>query len=247
MTAQVIFLTATIRPKVGTHLLARMDPDQRRADYIVAFREYAKVVARQPDYRLVLIRNSGADLSNFVVMGEASGIKDRMECWSDEANEDVSLNRLFLETALIRTALERSPTLRNAEGNIWKISGRYSIPNIERILAYAPESFDIYLNLRDYPKRALDFYIAGFSRAGLEAVVNRISNRLAVVDTGELILREAIEQGEFKDLKVVPRFTIVPRIIGHRGHDNAAYHGIGNTTKFWVRRVANTVVPGLWI
>jgi len=65
---------------------------------------------------------------------------------------------------------------------------------------------------------------------------------------GEQVLRELIDQGRFKSLNVVPRFTHVPIIEGVRGFDNQEYSaGLKNRSKLLVRQIANRALPWFWI
>ncbi len=244
---QVIFLTATISPRVGTYLLARFDPELRRKDYVDAFRFYASCVAQHGSYQLVLVENSGSSVQEFLEIAEEYGIADRTECLTYLADDNPEFSRFYLEAALIRKALEMSALMQADGVTIWKITGRYIIPNIASIITKQPKNFDIYLNFRNYPQRALDFYVAGFTRAGMSAIVNRIADRFETHVTGEDLLRDAVEEGVYDDLKVVPRLNVVPKIKGARGHDNRSYHGAVQSLKYITRVLANTIAPRIWI
>ncbi|WP_374300554.1 hypothetical protein [Paracoccus sp. (in: a-proteobacteria)] len=246
-TKQILFLTATIAPKAGTFLLARADADLRRRDYLEAFRFYADVVRRHPDYLLVMMENSDSDLADFHAIAGMYGISDRTELISYQADDDPGMNRLCLEGALILEALARSRFLQESDARIWKVTGRYIISNIAALVQKQPKQFDLYLNLRSRPTEALDFYVAGFTRNGLEQCIRRIWVRLQGHGTGETVLRQALLDGEFCDLVVVPRLRVVPYIKGRRGFDNRKYNGMTQTVKYWVRVVANAVAPRLWI
>lgn len=244
---QVIFLTATVSPKMGTLDLVRSDSALRLQDYLDAFRFYADVVRRNPDYRLLLVENSGTDLAEFERIAADAGIAERTECISYAAEENPALNRLYLEGGLIREAVKRSRYISLPGAGIWKVTGRYLITNIEALIRKRPKVFDIYVNLRDYPSRVVDFYFAGFSRKGLEAVIARIWDRLQVTSPGELILRQAIDTNLFADLDLVKRLNVVPFIKGRRGHDNRQYDGVTQIAKYWVRVAMNAVAPRIWI
>ena len=244
---QVIFLTATVSPRSGTHDLARSDSDVRRRDYLDAFQFYADVVRRNPDYRLLMVENSGADLAEFENFAAHAGIAGRTECISYTASENPACNRLYLEGGLILEAVKRSRLIALPGARIWKVTGRYLIENIESLVRKRPKDFDIYLNLRNYPSQIVDFYFAGFSRRGLEAVIARIWDRLQIVPPGESILRQAIDSGQYADLTLVKRMNVVPFIRGRRGHDNRRYDGVTQIAKYWVRVAMNAVAPRLWI
>lgn len=244
---ETLLVTATIAPRAGVHLLARVDPESRRREYLAAFEAYARLLTDRPDFRLVLVENSGADLSDFRALADRLEVGDRVEFVGYTADDPPQFNRLFLELALIRRGLAESRVLADPSARIWKITGRYRIARLDRFVARAPERFDIYLNLRDYPAKALDFYVAGFSARGLDAVATRLGDRLRIERTGEDVLRNAIEDGEFDDLTVVPRFRAVPWITGTRGHDGRKYHGAVQALKYAARVAAQAVAPRLWI
>lgn len=244
---QILFLTATIAPKAGTFLLARADAGLRRRDYLEAFRFYAEVVRQNPDYMLVMVENSDADLADFRAIADTFGISERAELISYQSDDDPTLNWLCLEGSLIMEALKRSRLLNEDGAQIWKVTGRYIISNIVSLVRKRPVRFDLYLNIRSCPSEALDFYVAGFSRQGLEQCIRRVWPRLQSPGTGEDALRKAILAGEFDDMIVVPRLRVVPFIKGWRGFDNRHYDGVIQTLKYWVRVVANAVAPRLWI
>jgi hypothetical protein len=244
---QVIFVTATVTPKRGSRALALADASARMADYVAAFRVYADLVRRRPDYRLLFVENSGADLSALVRIAADAGITDRTEFVSYVADEDADRTRFYLEGALIRQTLTRSTLAALPGATIWKVTGRYIITNLDRIIQGRPRSFDIYVNSRRYPRPFADFYVGGFSRRGLEAAMTRIRDDLATRDNGEEVLEQALEDGRFSDLTVVRRLRVVPFIRGRRGYDGRRYDGPTQITKYWIRVAMNAVAPRLWI
>lgn len=244
---QVLMLTATIAPRVDTYALSRVDPAARLADYRAAFAHYLGLAAVNPTLRIVLVENSGAPTDEFVAVARAQGLDDRVEVLGYTAKDDSSFSRFFLESRLLAWALDHSRLLALPNAVIWKITGRYIVANLLAIIRRQPARFDVYVNFRDYPERVIDFYVAGFTLKGLQAVIDPARTDYRTTRSGEIILREKIDDGHFDELAVTKRFTVVPDVRGYRGFDNRKYHGLVQQAKFAVRVLANRLLPQVWI
>lgn len=245
---QLILLTATIRPKPGTFALKRSSAEDRLADYVASARFYAGVLRAMPKLRIVFVENSAADVSDIVAVFERAGVSSRVEVVSYESDVDPATSRYYLEAHLLREALARSEWLKaDSSWVVWKITGRYVIENIQKIVESQPKAFDVYMNFRNYPERVVDFYVAGFSRAGLGRLVEGDLDVYRSKDAGESILRRELDEGRFPELAVVKRFSVVPKISGIRGFDSRRYHGLGQTAKYYLRVVMNRVAWWVWI
>ncbi|MEO0870507.1 MAG: hypothetical protein AAFY19_00905 [Pseudomonadota bacterium] len=244
---QVLLLTATIAPRPDTFSLTRSDPAARLADYRAAFAHYLGLVAADPAVHIVLVENSGAPIDEFEAAARAQGLDDRVEVLGYTANDDSSFSRFFLEARLLTWALDHSRLLTLPNAVIWKITGRYIVANLSAIIRRQPARFDVYLNFRDYPEPVIDFYVAGFTLKGLKAVIDPARIDYRTTRSGELILREKIDDGHFDELAVTKRFTVVPDVRGYRGFDNRKYHGLKQRAKFAARVLANRLMPQVWI
>lgn len=245
-------MTATITPKNGALSLARTDPESRRRDYELALCHYLKALSRGAFDQLVFAENSDANLDSLRTLVVKAALTDRVEFLSlyglDYPSE---YSRGYGEFLLLDRVMD-SPVMRGQSPNslVWKITGRYRVVNIEQLIRKSAQ-FDLYCNCRDYPVRWTDQYVQAW-RVGIYAThLKGLHEYFKETKTGknsEQVMRELIDQGYFKSLHVVPRFTHVPIIEGVRGWDNQQYGaGLKNRGKLRIRQIANRVLPWLWI
>ncbi|APW62407.1 hypothetical protein [Paludisphaera borealis] len=249
MSQNILLLTATINSRKGIPALSRLDPDQRRADYARAFRFYLGLLGRPLD-KIVLVENSASDLTDLERLAREAGAADRVELISFFGQDfPPEYGRAYSEFRTIDHATERSETLRGGDRIIWKMTGRYLVRNLPRIIAKRPETFDLYCNMRNYPSRWADMYLLAWTGVGYEGVLKGLAPRLRQ-DAGagspeEEFWRVIDEAG--RHYKIVPRFRQIPYIDGIRGFDNKNYMEESGRWKFMARRIALYVAPWLWI
>jgi hypothetical protein len=249
----ILVMTATITPKTGAFSLARTDPESRRRDYELALRHYLKVLSRGAFDLLLFAENSNADLDWLRPSVSEAGLTDKVEFLSlyglDYPSE---YSRGYGEFLLLDRVMD-CPLMRaqSSDSIVWKITGRYRVANIEQLIRNRAQQFDFYCNCRDYPVRLTDQYMQAW-RVGVYAQhlkgLYEYFKENETCKYGEQVLRELIDQGRFKSLHVVPRFTHVPIIEGVRGFDNQEYSaGLKNRSKLLVRQIANRALPRFWI
>ena len=249
----ILVMTATITPKSGAFLLARTDPELRRRDYEKALCHYLRPVSAGIFDLLVLAENSDSDLGSLRTLVQEARLTEKVEFlslygldypheYSRGYGEFLLLDRV-MESALMRAQCP--------ESIVWKVTGRYRVVNIEQLVRMRPASFDLYCNCRDYPVRLTDQYLQAWRVGAYGRHLKGLYEHFKESETGksgELVMREFIDQGRFSSMNVVPRFTRVPVIEGVRGWDNQEYSaGLKNRGKLLVRRVANRALPSLWI
>lgn len=155
MRAVPLLLTATITPSDVPNLVVR-DPVQRREEYLRATRFYLSL-----GLPVVLAENSGADLSDFRRLGSS------LEVLQQAPSGEATLGRGFLETRLVIDAAHCSEQIASADGHFWKITGRYVVRNMARLVAKAQPSRDLYFNLRRHPELWADMWVYGASTRGM--------------------------------------------------------------------------------
>lgn len=246
----ILLITSTIAPASGALLLKVTDPVSRLAEYCAALDTYLALLDRGLVDHIVYADNSGYPLDALQAIVGRRGHAERVEFLSFRSGDDPQAGRYYLEMQLIDTAFRISQVLDvDQDQRIWKVTGRYIIGNIARIIATAPPEFDLYVNCRNYPMRFLDFYIVAFGSQTYPRLLGRdIGLYTAGELSGEIILRERIDAGVFEGMAIIPRFRQPPRLTaGRRGYDGASYASGKEMVKYMIRRVACTVTPWLWL
>jgi hypothetical protein len=243
----VLLMTSTIAPSKQAALLVFRDPEQRLREYATALSFYVDLLRRNVFDKLVYADNSGHDLGSLAKIAEEAGVADRCEFLSFVQTPPPEANRYYLETQLLIEAMARSRFLAEENAAIWKITGRYLIVNLERIIRRAPKTGDLYINCRNHPTRVVDFYLTRFTRPVFDRLLAANLEEFAGLRTGEETLRERIDRNSDPAIKVIPRFNETPRIMGTRGFDGARYGGAKDHAKFVVRSALNTLLPGIWV
>lgn len=243
----ILLMTSTIAPKADTYALKRADPADRLRDYAAALEFYLQAVGRGDFASLVYVDNSGYPLDMLAAIATRAGLANRCEFISYLADTPPQFSRYYLELNLLVEAMQRSAELRAAAATIWKVTGRYIVENIASIVATAPATFDLYLNLRNRPERVADFFLVGFRRDSFWETIGKDVEDYKTTEAGEIILRRKIDEGAFGEAVIRRRLVRTPKISGVRGFDGARYDGLAYTLKYYLRAVANRVAPWLWI
>jgi hypothetical protein len=249
MQRNVLLLTATITPLAGIPALARTDPKLRLQDYQKALVFYSPLIGTCFD-AIVFAENSGSDLSAL-----ASSIKDP----GAHAVEFISFygldfppshGRGYGEFRLVDFAIEHSKIIGEND-IIWKVTGRYIIENIHKIVRSRPNGADLYCHMRNHPYRLCELYLLSWNSRAYNRVIKGIYPKLrsdivpGKFSIDETLFRKEIDQAADR-ISVVPRFRDIPVISGVRGHDNRDY------SKRWsmknlARKVSHRLLPSLWI
>lgn len=253
MSKNILLLTATINPLNGIPSLARSDPLLRLGDYSRSLAFYLSQLGRCID-AIVFVENSAYDISSLAKQAEAAGAAHLVEFISFSGLDyPPAFGRGYGEFKLIDYAHANSALLRNEDNHItWKCTGRYVIRNIDKIILRQPKSFDIYCNMRNYPYQLCDLYLLAWNKRGYEAAIKGAymklrNNILEGQHTFEETSFRKIIEGLPADVHVVNRYRQIPLIDGVRGWNNTSYSSRPWHLKILMRRVAATLLPGLWI
>jgi hypothetical protein len=246
--ANVLLMTATINPLKGLPSLARIDPDLRRADYIEALKFYLHLLGRCFD-RIVFAENSNADLSDLRALVLDHSMSNRVEFVSFYGLDfPPEYGRGFGEFKMVDYAVSQSPSLKQLETVVWKVTGRYVLLNMEAMVASYPGA-DIYCHMRDYPHRLCELAFLAWTQNGYKRLIQGIApmlrNDQKPTVSEEVHFRKLIDKSK-KQLLITPRLKIVPIIEGIRGWDNSRYSN-RNSPKILMRRAANVLIPWFWI
>ena len=252
--SNILLLTATITPPAGVPLLQRANPHDRLQDYERALKFYLPLLNRCID-SIIFAENSNSDVSVLQNMVARSGFTERVEFLVfDGLDHPPIYGRAYGEFKLNdyvmnNSQIINSPT-QNKEILVWKVTGRYIVKNLARIITCKPSSFDIYYNCRHVPKRWADMFLMSWTIKGYQACLQNMYHKL-IADKEQLIQPEEVFIDLMKqpipNIKIVRRFNQIPLIDGYRGSDNQNYSEGKNLRKFYIRSIACKLFPWLWI
>ena len=239
---RILLLTATIQPFASLDQLVIRDPEERRQEYLEAFRAALAHVGRSVD-GLVFAENSGADLSDFASLAAAHpGVEVLPLPKRDGAS---GTGRAWFETLLVSDAFDRSRLLSQPDATAWKLTGRYRLLNLEELVEAGPHGHDLVLNLRRYPEKWADMWVYAATAHGVSLLVQHV-DRLRW-DGAERALFDIALELKDQDHDVVHRLAREPRFSGRRGWDGAAYDDWQQRSKHLLRTASKRLTPGLWI
>ena len=245
----ILLLTATITPPSGAVRLARVDPAERLADYREALAFYLRKLDQGAFRGIVLAENSASDLT---ALRDIAG--DRVAEGSVEFLSFFGLDypdgngRAFGEMRLIERAMCESRLIASAspEEMIWKVTGRYVVRNIERLLSI-PSGIDICCHCRNFPMRWADMFLMGWRKGVYGSTLAHAAERVKEGDSNESaeVKFRCLVDRWAQSMHVSRRFAEPPLIVGVRGFDNARYHQ--QRLKELLRRTVSRVAPWIWI
>lgn len=246
----IVILTATITPPSEAVRMARLDPKVRYEDYKKAFKFYLASLNKGVIDGLIFADNSFSDLSELKEMVELEGLMNKVEIMSFKGlNYPPSYGRGFGEFKLINYVMNNSDLVNSShkDTNFWKVTGRYVLRNLSKIIESKPNRTDLYCHCRDYPTRWMDLYVMCWNKNAYKAVIDNIYEKLREDDkagSSEVFFRDVVE-GYKGTLSIKKRFKLPPKLEGIRGFDNKAYHEMGMKQK--LREIVNVIFPWLWI
>lgn len=244
----ILLMTSTIKPAVDTFLLKVVDAETRLSQYKEALDVYLGMLGQGVFDGIVYMDNSGYPLEALEAQVAEWGLSDRVEFLSYTQTLSTDNSRYYLEMSLLDHAMDMSQVLKaHPQAVIWKVTGRYIVSNADKIVGSWPAETDLYINLRNHPYKTLDFYFFGFRCGSYGDHIGRDRQDFEGTRNGEDILREKLDGGVFSGLRVVKRLRHTPRLLGVRGFDGARYGGWKDRTKYEIRRLANVVLPWLWV
>jgi hypothetical protein len=236
----ILVLTSTIKPPAGVPKLVRTDPAQRLADYCNAFDFYCRLPETHLS-RIIFAENSEADLSPLVQIARKYDALSRVEFLSfNGLDYPASYGRGYGEFKLLDYVMANSGTLRDEDVpqlRIWKSTGRYRVTNLKRLIETAPDSFDLYCDLRRHPIPWVDLRVFAFTMHGYRTLLQgRYKNfrEDQMIDSPECYLHPIIEKLAAKH-SITTRFRREPYIDGVRGMDSKNYSKGANLVKYWIR------------
>jgi hypothetical protein len=246
----VVLLTATVVVPHDARNLARRDTALRLQDYLQAFDFYLELLAEGSFGALVLCENSGYDLAPFAQRAQRAGLQHRVELISYFGLDHPGRHgRGYGEFKLVDHAMRHSAMInaQAAQLRVWKVTGRYRVNNLARLIASQPQQADLYCHCRNFPTRWLDMYLMRWNRRAYEQLIRGVYRQLRQDESttsAEQHFRALIDRHD-GGLRIVRRFVHVPHIDGVRGFDNRDYGAMGR--KHLARVMAQRLAPWIWI
>jgi hypothetical protein len=245
----ILLLTATVTPPAGAVQLQRTDPGQRLDDYAQALQFYIPLLERRVFDAIVFTENSESDIGRLRGAAAASSARDRIEFISFQGLDyPPEFGRAYGELKLVDHAMRHSRLVQAAgpDTMVWKVTGRYIIRNIEKLLRVRPDARFV-CHCRDLPRRWADMYVMGWTKRDYPRVLQGLWDHLKESElktSAEQAFRHQVD-ALARMLPVQRRFAVPPIVVGARGLDNSRYEQRPLPTA--VRSVMNVLAPWIWI
>lgn len=238
----VILLTATVQPLKGQPGLVVSDPCLRLSQYLAVFSSVLHL-----DAKIVLVENSGADLRPFLDLARSMGREADFEALSVGVDWKAEMGRGYAETLLVGEGIARSRIIE-ANSLIWKVTGRYKVANLGRLMAAAPDC-DLCVNLRRYPRAWADMWVYALTPHGWSLLAPHVSRLRSdsLCGPAELGMFEIVKRLYIDEPRILRRLPYEPRISGVRGYDGRSYEGGRQRTKYFVRASVRQLAPWIWL
>jgi len=223
----ILLLTSTVQPKSGQPQLVLTDPKQRLAEYRNALSFYSAQLEQGVVDRIVYADNSGFDLAPLQRAFASSSLE-----WISfyDLDYEATYHRGYGEFRLVERAHEESRELSlvGPRDRVWKVTGRYVVRNLRRVVAMAPRDFDFYCDQRgDWVEMSL----LAWSGQGYRQHVAGLWRHFATGKVPELVLAERLNACG-ADRLIVTSMHWPPYITGRRGSDGTPFVGRFTPLKF---------------
>ncbi|MEO8167616.1 MAG: hypothetical protein ABI623_05160 [bacterium] len=246
-----LLLTATITPPPGVPDLLRTDPAVRLGDYTEALKFYLTAGNLNID-QIVFADNSNSDLSSLKNLVCNINSKKKVEFISFNGLDHPPANgRGYGEFKMLDYVMANSNIIRSASetDRMWKVTGRYVVINLCDVIERAPHNYDLYCNIRRWPRPWMDLYLLSWTKKGYNAILQDVHRELQedIIKTSPEARMWEILQDSFHKANIVPRFNVQPFVEGIVGFDNRNLAGGSNLIKFYLRSFARRYFPWIWI
>jgi hypothetical protein len=234
----ILLLTATISPNTNQPGLVISNEKERLAQYIQALKFYIHTKASGYIDAIVFVDNSGYDVSQ--IRGKyASDDVEIISFYGLDYPQEY--HRGYGEMKLIIEAYEHSKLLQRVtkRDHVWKITGRYTIKNINNVIRFSDDNFDVLCKLN---KGWMAMEIFSWSQEGFSELIRFLPEHLKSRMPPEIIIPNLLM--EKKDYIVVSSVIYPPYISGVRGSDGKPFIGRFGLIRqvlavliFWPRKI----------
>jgi len=244
----ILILTATIQPPANAKNLKRINVDERKQDYLKAFSFYINALRNHIIDFIIFTDNSGYDLG-FLESTIDPVIRPNIELISFHGLDYTpDKGRGFGEFKLLDYTMEHSHIIQQygSQSIIWKITGRYQLRNLDKVIYSYPSDKQFLCHCRNYPMYWCDTYILAwtmdFYREHLANIYLQLDESANNV-SAESHFRTHIDRLE--SCEIQKRFSHIPILAGIRGYDNRVYEQ--HILKNIFRVIMNKLCPWIWI
>tara|TARA_R110000851_G_scaffold320700_1_gene485678 strand:+ start:8775 stop:9521 length:747 start_codon:yes stop_codon:yes gene_type:complete len=215
----ILLLTATIRPNKNQPGLVISNEKERLAQYIQALEFYIHTKASGYIDGIVFVDNSGYDVSQIREKYASDDVEIISFYGLDYPQE---YHRGYGEMTLVIKAYEHSKLLQSATKRdyVWKITGRYTIKNINSVIRFSDYNFDVLCKLN---KGWMAMEIFSWSQKGFSELISFLPEHLKSRMPPEIIIPNLLM--EKKDYIIVSSVIYPPYISGVRGSDGKPFIG----------------------
>lgn len=221
MRRNIVLLTATITPGLAQGSLTLFNPQERLDDYKKALTFYQQLLQSGGITGVIFAENSGHDLNPLRELFPNPNIEWLSFCDLDYPS---SYHRGYGEFRLIDRAMSESKTVADLSSvdAVWKVTGRYIIENLARVVRLAPQSFGLYCRSDN---RWTEMSLMAWSCRGHATLIKGVWKEFATGMAPELILapRLATAIANRSECRIVRRFVWPPLIVGRRGTDGTPF------------------------
>jgi hypothetical protein len=255
MNRHLLVMTACIDPSKGEYRLNRADPMVRLEDYRTALRFWLQF----PDERIrniLFIENSSYPLDSLKTTAERENpLEKNLEFISLDCNWYPPGGHYgYAELRMLDLGLQRS-RLRDATTHMIKVSGRFTFPNLTRLLDRLPAEFDAVADARawrtlrkrhEHPQVTTQIILFAHDFYNLH-----LQNCYRELESGDLSHMEAIYYRKLAELsaasKIVLRFPCNVSPVGFPAHRDRPYGHPSQVLANGFRAVTRRILPNWWI
>ncbi|MCP3730827.1 hypothetical protein M9978_10335 [Sphingomonas sp. MG17] len=242
-------MTATIRPPANAPGVTRLDPWVRLSDYEQALAFYLPFLGYGLD-AICFAENSGFDLGTLKALATRAGASKKV-LFTNQAELDFppQYGRCYGEAALLDRAMdELSDQPGAADALFWKVTGRYKVLNLQRMMRTRPSTADLYVDLR---KRGLqnwaDLRIMSWSLKGYNSVIRDMAPLIREdlndgrpgEEAAYQVMRQRIAR---RELQAAVSFATEPLIDGVRAFDERNWMAGRQRAVYYMRNLQRALL-----
>ena len=251
----VVLMTATITPPQDAVNLKRIDPNQRENDYAEALKYYLSI-PEQYVSKIIFAENSNSDLSRLKKLVNDTPHNKTVEFIEYQNGNDFPpyYARSYGEQKLIDYAVDNSKILTE-EDVIWKVTGRFKLLNLIKLIKTQPQKFSIYCDLKKYTINVAETRVFAFTLQGYRRYLYNKYHKLKQRD--ELKGSKNMIAGEFiwfnliyanlHEKRIVPRFKYLPNFSGIKGGTNENFASFTLKKRYLLRVIFRRILPWIWV
>lgn len=252
MNKKILIMTATITPPKNIQNLKRINPETRLNDYLNALNFYFSSTTTSVIDKILFIENSNSDLSKLQEFTKKAGKEDYVEFVSFSGLDyPMEYGIAYGEFKLLDIGLSMSNIITQLSSTdiLWKITGRYKLINLVKLIESAPTQYSLYCDLKRFPGYWMDLRVWSSTVNGYDRILRGIYSELRedkIKKSAEVFAFSHVINVMQKE-KIIPRFKVQPYIDGYSAYGNFHYLQGKKGITFFLRTFIRKLIPSLWI